>query len=173
VLDEAQPEEGWKRAVGLWEESAFSDLRWARLTQWRALTAHFFDIPEVRTASRSFTRLRIAAADRTAAQLFAAWLTSSMPFAPGFRVDIEDAGNTSGGSALQMVHLADGQQGLTIQLETERKCLQTSVSVRGHRSASRVVSMVDQSLTSLMTEELRIRARDLAMERAIASLVGG
>jgi glucose-6-phosphate dehydrogenase assembly protein OpcA len=171
VLDEAQPESGWKRAVGLFGDSAFSDLRWARLTQWRALMAHFFDIPEVRAASRDFTRLHIRAADRTTAQLFAAWLTSSLPFAPGFAVEIEEAKDASGSSTLQEIRLADGDQGLAIQL-AGRTCLETSVSVRGHRSASRVVSLVDQGLTPLMTEELRIRARDLAMERAIAKLVG-
>jgi glucose-6-phosphate dehydrogenase assembly protein OpcA len=172
VLDEEQPEAGWKRAVGLFDDSAFSDLRWARLTQWRALMAHFFDIPEVRAASREFTRLRIRAGDRTAAQLFAAWLTSSIQFAPDFAVEIEDAPAKSGDSALQEIRLADGDQGLAIQLAGERTCLETSVSVKGHRSASRVVSLVEQGLTPLMTDELRIRARDLAMERAIVRLVG-
>jgi hypothetical protein len=45
------------------------------------------------------------------------------------------------------------------------------VSVRGHRSASRLVSLTDQSLTGLITEELRIRARDAAFERALRRLV--
>ena len=45
------------------------------------------------------------------------------------------------------------------------------VSVHGHRSASRLVSLRDQTLTGLLTEELRIRARDAAFERALGQLV--
>ena len=54
VLDDDQPEATWARAVTLFEDSAFSDLRWARLTEWRALMAHFFDIPEVLAAAEIF-----------------------------------------------------------------------------------------------------------------------
>jgi glucose-6-phosphate dehydrogenase assembly protein OpcA len=173
VLDEEQPENGWTRAVDLFEDSAFSDLRWARLTQWRALMAHFFDIPEVRAASREFTRLHLRAGDRMAARLFAAWLTSSISFAEGFAVEIEDDREAAGDAVLQQIRLGNGTQGLTIDLAGERTCLETSVAVHGHRSASRVVSLVDQTLTGLMTEELRIRARDVALERAIGALVKG
>ena len=61
VLDDDEPESIWSRAVSLFEGSAFSDLRWARLTQWRALMAHFFDIPEVLAATPDFSKLTIAA----------------------------------------------------------------------------------------------------------------
>ena len=61
VLDEEEPLASWTRAVALFDESAFSDLRWTRLTQWRALMANFFDIPEVRAASPAFTRMRMPA----------------------------------------------------------------------------------------------------------------
>ena len=44
----------WSRAATLFDDCAFSDLRWARLTQWRALMAHFFDIPEVLAAAADF-----------------------------------------------------------------------------------------------------------------------
>ena len=74
----------------LFEDSAFSDLRWARLTQWRALMAHFFDIPEVLAATPDFSRLTIAASDRMSARLFAAWLQSSMQFKEGFTVEFAD-----------------------------------------------------------------------------------
>ena len=48
VLDADPPEPVWKCAVERFERAAFSDLRWTRLTRWRALMAQFFDLPEVR-----------------------------------------------------------------------------------------------------------------------------
>ena len=69
VLDDDAPEPIWARAVTLFEDTAFSDLRWARLTQWRAMMAHFFDIPEVLAATSDFSRLTIAASDRMSARL--------------------------------------------------------------------------------------------------------
>ena len=171
VLDDDAPEPIWSRAAGLFEECAFSDLRWARLTQWRALMAHFFDIPEVRAAAREFTRLHIRASDPMAARLFAAWLTSSLRFGDGFAVDVEDARDADDGSVLRHVSLGNGEQALDIGVGADASCLETSVSVHGHRSASRVVSMINRDLTALMTEELRIRARDLALERALGTFV--
>ena len=38
----------------------------------------------------------------------------------------------------------------------------------GHTETSRVVSLGDQRLTTLICEELRIRSRDPAFERAVA-----
>jgi hypothetical protein len=69
------------------------------------------------------------------------------------------------------VRLADHEQELVIRLSPHGTCLETQVSVRGHRSASRLVSLRDQTLTGLLTEELRIRARDAAFERALSRLV--
>jgi glucose-6-phosphate dehydrogenase assembly protein OpcA len=172
VLDEVEPEGIWRRAVPYFADSAFSDLRWARLTQWRALMAHFFDIPEVRAAAREFTRLHIRASDRMSAQLFAAWLTSSIGFADRFAVDVDEEQATGANSVLGEVSLGNGEQALGISLAADPACLETSVSVRGHKSASRVVSLANPNLTALMTEELRIRARDVALERALRAFVG-
>lgn len=172
VLDEVEPEDIWRRAVPYFADSAFSDLRWAQLTQWRALMAHFFDIPEVRAASRDFTRLHVRASDPMAARLFAAWLTSSLAFPDGFAVDVDEEPATASGSVLHHVSLGNGEQALAISLGADTACLETSVAVHGHRSASRVVSLAKMNLTALMTEELRIRARDLALERAIKTFVG-
>ena len=55
VLDEIDPLASWKQSLTLLDRTAFSDLRWARLTRWRTLMAHFFDIPRVRHVARSFT----------------------------------------------------------------------------------------------------------------------
>ena len=171
VLDEVEPERIWRRAAGLFGSSAFSDFRWARLTQWRALMAQFFDLPEVRAAEREFTRLHMRSSDPMAARLFAAWLTSSIRFAEQFHVDIEEEASNEHGSPLREVVLGNGEQSLAITLVTDPPCVETSVSVRGRRSVSRVVSLVNLDRTALMTEELRIRARDLALERALTALV--
>jgi glucose-6-phosphate dehydrogenase assembly protein OpcA len=169
VLDDEDAEGIWTRAVTLFDDSAFSDLRWARLTQWRALMAHFFDIPEVLAASRQFSRLEVHGRDRTSAALFAAWLTSSIELGDGFTVALEDGTKDC---AIEQIRLSDHEQELMLKL-AGRNCLETEVSVRGHRGASRVVSLVDQTLTGVLTEEIRFRARDLAFERAVNVLVKG
>jgi glucose-6-phosphate dehydrogenase assembly protein OpcA len=168
VLDEEQPETVWRRAIALFEDTAFSDIRWAKLTQWRALMAHFFDIPEVRAAAPMFTTLTISCADVLSARLFASWLTSTMKFAQGFTVDVRDA---HGGVPIEEIQLGDRDQELRIRL-SGRRCLETAVSVKGHSSATRIVSATDQTPERVLTEELRIRTRDLAFERALRALLG-
>ncbi len=130
--------------------------------------AHFFDIPEVLAAAAEFSRLTIAASDRTSARLFAAWLQSSIQFGEGFTVDVADG---SPATPIDEIRLGDHEQELVIRIAPQRTCLETEVSVRGHRSASRLVPLGDQSLTGLITDELRIRARDAAFERALVHLV--
>ena len=98
----------WSRAATLFDDCAFSDLRWARLTQWRALMAHFFDIPEVLAAAADFSRLRIAGSDRQSAHLFAAWLRSSIQFHEGFTVDLSEG---SQGTPIDEIRLGDGGSG--------------------------------------------------------------
>jgi hypothetical protein len=44
VLDAEDPLEVWKVVENLAQRTSVSDLRWTRLTRWRALMAHFFDI---------------------------------------------------------------------------------------------------------------------------------
>lgn len=168
VLDEEHPDATWRRAVTLFDDTTFSDVRWAKLTQWRALMAHFFDIPEVRAARSTFTSLSIACADVLSARLFAAWLTSTLQFAAGFTINIREA---RGEAFMVDVRLGDHDQELTMRLTCGEKCLETSVSVRGHSSASRVVSLTDVTPVTVLTEELRIRSRDLAFERALRALV--
>jgi glucose-6-phosphate dehydrogenase assembly protein OpcA len=168
VLDEPEPEAIWARAVTLFDDSAISDIRWARLTRWRALMAQFFDMSEVQAASSAFTRLRVRAGDRVSARLFAAWLSSSVRFDERFEVEIDDAGADA---PIQAIRLGNPEQELILRLAGSPTCLETFASVDGERRASRVVSLGDQSLTGLMTEELRIRSRDTAFERALSSIV--
>lgn len=167
VLDELDPGQIWRRAAQLFDHTAISDLRWAHLTQWRALMAHFFDIPEVRTAASQFTRLRITGADMMSTRLFAAWLTSSIAFRSDFVVDIQ----TAQGLPMQAVELGDGAQQLTLRVAGAATCLETSVCVSGHKGVTRLVGRVEHTLRSILTEELKIRARDDAFERAIVQLV--
>jgi glucose-6-phosphate dehydrogenase assembly protein OpcA len=168
VLDEENPEATWRHAVTLFDDSAFSDIRWARLTQWRALMAHFFDIPEVRAVASRFTELRVVGRDPISARLFAAWLTSSLRFSDGFAVHILDGDRET---PIQEIRLGDHEQELTLRLVGCHNCLETSVSVRGHRSASQIVSLKNAQIVTLLTDELRIRARDVAFERAVRALV--
>jgi hypothetical protein len=101
--------------------------------------------------------------------LFAAWLTSSISFGSGFSVDIVPSDREL---RIQAIQLGDHDQELTLRM-AGRGCIETAVSVQGHRSASRVVALVDRTPADALTEELRIRARDLAFERTIQSLVAG
>jgi glucose-6-phosphate dehydrogenase assembly protein OpcA len=172
VLDEEQPDQIWARAVKLFDESAFSDLRWARLTKWRALMAQFFDIPEVRASFAQFTRLRIATGDRISAELFAAWLTSSVTFTSGLQVELCDAE-----APIEEIRLGhdgngnDGQQ-LVLRLAGSRPCVEAAAVVSNHASVSQIVPLGDESLRSLLMDELRIRARDAAFERTLRARVG-
>jgi glucose-6-phosphate dehydrogenase assembly protein OpcA len=163
VLDEDDPDEGWAHALSFAERTAFSDIRWARLTRWRALMAHFFDIPEVLAAAASFNRLRIAGADRIAARLFAGWLQSST-LRDEFRIELA-AGRRD--APIEEIEIGDGGQRIALRLAASGRCVQTNAVVHGHKGVSRTVALGDQSLTTLIKEELRIRSRDAAFERAV------
>ena len=163
VLDAIDPWPLWSRLPPLFEETAFTDLHWAKLTRWRAALAHFFDLPRVKAHAASFTSLAIAAADRPQAALFAGWLDASLEWRgrvrPAFipsSVPFESV--TLRGSACE----------LTLHLLPDSTCLSTEGRVDGELLASRVVSLGNQTVASLMAEELRVRSRDIAFERAIA-----
>ncbi|MCA1559805.1 MAG: glucose-6-phosphate dehydrogenase assembly protein OpcA [Acidobacteria bacterium] len=167
VLDTADPQAGWNHARTLLDRAAFTDLRWTRLTRWRALMAHLMDIPEVRDAAASMTALRVDAGDAHLAHLFVAWLRSSLEWGGKLTVDVR---NAPGGAPLEAVHLGNGRQGLTLRLMPGRTCIEAVASVDGRPGASQTVSLGDQGLAALINEELRIRARDVAFEKALAAL---
>jgi hypothetical protein len=54
-------------------------------------------------------------------------------------------------------------------MAANRTCVQTVAEVSNLPLAARTVSLGDQRLAALLSEELRIRARDLAFERAVAA----
>jgi glucose-6-phosphate dehydrogenase assembly protein OpcA len=166
VLDEADPFPLWRRALTLRERTAFSDVRWTKLTRWRSLMAQFFDIPGVRERMRSFTRLRVGGSDRIAADLYAAWLKTSL----SMPVELEFHEHP-GPAVINDIRFGDRDQYLTLHLAKSGTCVRTAAVIDGRRSSSRTLSVGDQRLPLLMAEELRIRARDIAFERAIAACV--
>lgn len=166
VLDAIDPSDAWGKVGALAEKTAVSDLRWTRLTRWRALMAHFFDIADIRAAAPTFRSLCIEGSDRHAARLFAGWVASSLRWPRDLSFDFQE---TPGGSPIESVVLGDGSQELTLRLASSRTCVETAARLGGLAPASRIVSLGDQGLAALISEELRIRARDLAFERAVAA----
>lgn len=169
VLDAEDPREVWPAVETLAERTAVSDLRWTRLTRWRALMSHFFDIPGVREAAAGFRRLRIEGSDRHAARLYAGWLASSLHWDGSVAPDLREA---AGAPPIETIVLGDGDQELTLRLADNHTCVETAARVKGLAPTSRTVSVGGQGLAALIGEELRIRARDLAFERAVAASKG-
>jgi hypothetical protein len=170
VLDADEPPEVWARTHIITGRTGISDLRWTRLTRWRALMAQFFDLPEGRRAAASFNRLRIRGADTHAARLYAGWLASSLGWTPS-QVAIELQGD-AGAAPLEEIDFGGGKQGVMMRLMPGTDCIEATARVDGRAPASRVVSLGNQHLAALIGEELRIRSRDLAFERAVAAAQG-
>lgn len=169
VFDVEEPAAVWARASTLAERTATSDLRWTKLTRWRALMAQFFDLPEVRVAAGSFKRLCIEGADLHAARLYAGWLSSSLGWTTNVAIELQER---PGGAPIERIEFGDADQGITLSLGASGKCIETAAHVQGHAGAARVGSLGDQGLAALIGEELRIRSRDLAFERAVAAAQG-
>jgi glucose-6-phosphate dehydrogenase assembly protein OpcA len=167
VLDEAQPEATWAEISDLAKRTAVGDLRWTRLTRWRALTAHFFDIPDVRASAGAFTHLVVAAGDLHAARLFAAWLASALGWRGQVSIDIRVV---QGGATIEAVTLSGGGLELALALVPGRSCVQTEARIGGRGCAARTVALGDGAIPALIAEELRVRSRDVAFERAMAVL---
>ena len=162
VLDTVDPWPLWSRLPPLFEVTAFTDVRWARLTRWRAALAHFFDLPRVKECASGFTFLSIAAADRAQAALFAGWLDASLNWRGKVRAALVPSS-----VPFESVTLRSNTCELVLHLLPDSTCLSTEGRVCGDLMGSRVVSLGSQSLASLMAEELRVRSRDIAFERAL------
>lgn len=169
VLDAQDPVDAWAQVAMLAEKTAISDLRWTRLTRWRALMAHFFDLPDVLAAASRLRVLRVEGADRHTGRLFAGWIASALKWPRGQSYEFRDK---PGGAVIESVTLTDGSQELWLRLVLTRTCVETAARVNGVDAASRIVSLGNQGLAALIGEELRIRARDMAFESAVAASKG-
>jgi glucose-6-phosphate dehydrogenase assembly protein OpcA len=154
VLDDDPPEAAWKCAVERFDRAAFSDVR--------------FDLPEVQQEASSFTHLCIGGSDRPAAALFAAWMKTELEWGDKVTIEIQ---SSEGSPPIAMISLTGGTLSLHLCLAKSRTCVESAARV-GQTATSRVVSLGDESLTALLTEELRIRSRDCAFERALTDVSG-
>ena len=158
----------WARVSPLFERTAMTDIRWPRLTRWRAALAHFFDLAQIRAAADRITALTVTGSDRLLCRLMAGWLDASLDWNGRVAVSIVDAPD---GVPLRRVQL-DGQG---IELRVERlpdgTCADASATLDGQRLASRVVPLGDERLAALLSQELRVRSRDRAFERAVLATI--
>jgi glucose-6-phosphate dehydrogenase assembly protein OpcA len=168
ILDAEDPWELWVRTPDLFEHTALTDIRWAALTRWRAALAHFFDLPEIRASAASFSKLAIAAADRSEAALFAGWVDSSLGWNGKVRPVFQPS---SANLPMESVSLGSPSAELRLDLLPNSTCLSAEARVSKEVLASRVVSIGDQSLSTLLAEELRVRSRDVAFERAVTRAI--
>ena len=164
VLDTDPPDEMWTRAPTLFEQTAVTDLRWAALTRWRAALAHLFDLPQVRETARSGRTLEIEASDRASARLFAGWLRCCLGGLAAVDIRIDDAPRAL--TPLTRVRIAGEGPALTLQVLEGQTCLEASVD---GGDGPRMVPLGDGTLGSRFVEEISVRPRDAAFERALVA----
>ena len=164
VLDVEEPDEVWPHAPALFDRTVVTDLRWTRLTRWRSGLAHLFDLPQVRAATGHFESLTIDAPDAPAARLFAGWLRSTLRWPPSVTISIRQV-ERDAAAPLAAVRLVAKDMAVSLRLTPGRDCLDAGVD--GVGGCARVVPLGDASLPSLIGEELAVRTRDVAFERAL------
>ena len=163
VLDTDPADQMWGRAPALFEQTALTDLRWSALTRWRAALAHLFDVDEVRASVGAMRRMEIAASDRAAARLFAGWLCSCLRDLCTLDIAIA-AAPAAARAPLSRVRLSGDGIGITLQVRGEQTCLEAELDGAG---AARIVPLGDPTLASRFAEEIGVRTRDAAFERAL------
>lgn len=164
VLDDPNPKQIWARAAEFFDRTAFTDLRWTLLTRWRTLMAQLFDIPEVQAARTGFNQLFVKGNDSLAASLYAAWLSGALGRDEAIALQIDKSPR---GVPLEEIRLSSDKGSLLLRLAASGTCVVTSTEVQTRQDASRTVPLGDQSVSALLAEELRIRVRDGAFERAV------
>jgi hypothetical protein len=168
ILDVESPADVWPRARGYFERTALTDLRWTRLTRWRAALAHLFDLPHVRDGAAGVQRVSIAARDREAARLFVGWLRTRLDWA-NVKIGVTAAPGGSAVAGTPLTHVGLEGPGLAITLDVKEDSSCLVASVRGDDASARIVPLGDGSLGVLIGEELGVRTRDLAFEQALVS----
>jgi Glucose-6-phosphate dehydrogenase subunit len=166
VLDNAQPDTVWARADTLFERTALTDLRWTRLTRWRAAVAHLFDLSQVRRGAAGIQSLTVETTDLFAARLFAGWLKSRLRWTASVSIEIR-AVKSDGPTPLVSVRLAGDAVAISLSVHPATSCLHASVE--GAEATARIVPLGDGTLASLIGEELGVRTRDLAFEQALVA----
>jgi glucose-6-phosphate dehydrogenase assembly protein OpcA len=126
-----------------------------------------FDLEQVRGAIDTFRRVAIETSDRPTGRLFAAWLMSSLGW-HDVGIDITIVEKTDGRSALESVRLSGERLSITVQRLPGRDCLEASVE--GEVVDARISPMGHATLSDCINEELTVRSRDVAFERALAAL---
>ena len=168
ILDVDDPYPLWSRAAALFDDTALTDLRWARLTRWRGAMAHFFDLPGVREIAPGLASVTIVGSDEPQCALFAGWLDSSLGWKGRIRPAIK---SSPSGMPMQEVEVSSPAARLVLRLMPNTTCLDTHAQAADTVLASRVISLGDQSLAALLSDELRVRSRDLAFERALVRTI--
>jgi glucose-6-phosphate dehydrogenase assembly protein OpcA len=163
VLDTDPADEMWPTAAKMFECTALTDLHWGALTRWRSALAHLFDLPVVRGGT--YRQVEIDASDRAAARLFAGWLRACFGWHHNAAVRIHDVPSRAG-SPLTRVRLTGTGPALTLLVQPERTCLEAEVEGAG---GARVVPLADDSMASRFVEEVGVRTRDTAFERALVA----
>jgi glucose-6-phosphate dehydrogenase assembly protein OpcA len=164
VLDTDPADAMWPHAPGLFDETALTDLHWSALTRWRSALAHLFDLPQVRGGAASYTDLELAAGEPAAARLFAGWLRCCLPEA---RLTVRITAGTPGRAPLSRVRLSGGRgPGLTLAVDDDGTCLHAEVDGAG---GARIIPLGDGTLASCFAEEIGVRTRDAAFERALVA----
>ena len=166
VLDIEEPDHVWQHADRLVDSTALTDLRWTRLTGWRAMLAHLFDLPQVRDAVHTFRQVTIEAVDRPSARLFAAWLISSLEWTD---VDITiESVEGDRRSSLTSVRLVGERLSISVRRLDDGDCLEAAVE--GDENDTRIAPLGHTTLSDCIGEELSVRSRDVAFERALQAL---
>jgi hypothetical protein len=83
-------------------------------------------------------------------------------------IEAASAVDAAPGSALEYVRLADSGIALSVGLAASGTCVRSAVE-QGSDECAQTVSLGNQDLAELIAEELRIRSRDVAFERAVAA----
>lgn len=164
IMDVAEPDDLWSEAIRLFERTALTDLRWAALTRWRAALAHLFDLPTIRRSAAALKTVCIETADLPSGRLYAGWLKSRLAWPAGATIAIHRTSDE--GAPLKCVALECAGETVALRMREGRGCFEATSSAS---EPDRVVPTGDGSLSTLIGEELGVRTRDLAFERALVA----
>ena len=162
MLDVPDPAASWAMIPDLSARAAVSDIRWTGLTRWRDLLAQFFDMTEVRGELTSVDLLEVRGSDRPHGLLLAGWLRDRLPAARHLRFEH----HASAGGPLQLVRLSGSGGSLSLELLEGGSCVRTAMLLKSAGAGARIVPIDAGTAVGLLTDELRLRARDMAFEHA-------